>query len=45
MVNMGERFVKFMPDGWTCKTRDGMPSANYENTVLITDEGVEILTL
>lgn len=45
MVNMGERFVKFMPDGWTCKTRDGMPSAHYENTVLITDDGVEILTL
>jgi methionyl aminopeptidase len=45
MVNMGERFVKFMPDGWTCKTRDGMPSAHYENTVLITEDGVEILTL
>ena len=45
MVNMGERNVVFMPDGWTCKTRDGMPSAHYENTVLITDDGVEILTL
>ena len=45
MVNMGERYVVFMSDGWTCKTRDGLPSAHYENTVLITDKGVEILTL
>ena len=45
MVNMGERHVVFLSDGWTCKTRDGLPSAHYENTVLITDEGVEILTL
>ena len=45
MVNMGERYVQFMPDGWTCKTRDGMPSAHYENTVLITEDGIEILTL
>ena len=45
MVNMGERYVTFYPDGWTCKTRDGKPSAHYENTVLITENGVEILTL
>lgn len=45
MVNMGERNVVFLPDGWTCKTRDGMPSAHYENTVLIKEDGVEILTL
>ena len=45
MVNMGERTVKFMSDGWTCKTKDGKPSAHYENTVLITDTGVEILTI
>jgi len=45
MVNMGERYVMFMPDGWTCKTKDGLPSAHYENTVLITENGVEILTL
>lgn len=45
MVNMGERHVIFMPDGWTCKTKDGLPSAHYENTIVITDEGVEILTL
>lgn len=45
MVNMGDKSVVFMPDGWTCKAKDGLPSAHYENTVLITDEGVEILTL
>ena len=45
MVNMGERYVTFYPDGWTCKSRDGKPSAHYENTVLITENGVEILTL
>lgn len=45
MVNMGDRNVVFHSDGWTCKTRDGLPSAHYENTVLITENGVEILTL
>ena len=45
MVNMGDRNVVFHSDGWTCKTRDGLPSAHYENTVLITKDGVEILTL
>ena len=44
MVNMGERNVIFLNDGWTCCTRDGLPSAHYENTVLITETGVEILT-
>ena len=45
MVNMGERNVTFSNNGWTCLTLDGLPSAHYENTVLITDDGVEILTL
>ena len=45
MVNMGDKNVVFMSDGWICKTRDGLPSAHYENTVLITESGVEILTL
>lgn len=45
MVNMGDKNVVFMSDGWTCKTRDGLPAAHYENTVLITENGVEILTL
>ncbi len=45
MVNMGDRHVKFLSDGWTCVTADGLPAAHYENTILITDKGVEILTL
>ncbi len=42
MVNMGTRHV--IIDGWSCKTEDGLPSAHFENTVLITKAGVEILT-
>ncbi len=45
MINAGTFQVEFMPDGWTVKTRDRKPSAHYENTVAITDNGVEILTL
>lgn len=45
MINMGQRYVKFLSDGWGVATKDGMPSAHYENTVLITADGAEILTL
>ena len=45
MINAGSYKVTFMPDGWTVKTIDGKPSAHYENTVVITENGVEILTL
>ena len=43
MINMGTYQVDI--DGWDCITRDKKPSAHYENTVVITDNGVEILTL
>ena len=44
MVNMGSYEVVF--DGmWDVRTADGKPSAHYENTVLITEDGVEILTI
>ena len=43
MVNMGSHHV--IVDGLNCVTRDGLPSAHYENTVVITDNGVEILTV
>lgn len=43
MINMGTFEVDI--NGWDCITRDKMPSAHYENTVVITDNGVEILTL
>lgn len=45
MINMGRFEVDFLSDGWTVETRDKKPSAHYENTVLIRDDGVEILTL
>lgn len=45
MVNMGRKEIWLIEDGWGIITRDGLPSAHYENTVLITKDGVEILTL
>lgn len=45
MINLGDYKVDFMSDGWGVKTKDRLPSAHYENTVVITDNGVEILTL
>lgn len=44
MITLGMRLVDFLPDGWTCVTRDRKPSAHYENTVFITESGPEILT-
>jgi methionyl aminopeptidase len=44
MVNMGSYKVKVEPDGWTVVTSDGMPSAHYEHTILITNGKPEILT-
>ena len=45
MINMGTEKVIVLPDGWTVKTADGSLSAHYENTIAITPEGVQILTL
>jgi len=45
MINMGRFEVDFLSDGWTVETRDKKPSAHYENTVVIREDGVEILTL
>lgn len=46
MINMGAYKVLFnSSDGWTVTTADGKPAAHYENTVLIKEDGVEILTL
>lgn len=44
MINAKGHKVKFDSDGWTCRTFDGSDSAHYENTVLVTDNGCEILT-
>ncbi len=45
MINAGVYQVDFLSDGWAVRTRDKKPSAHYENTIAITDNGVEILTL
>ncbi len=45
MVNAGKRNVKVLPDGWTVVTKDRSLSAQWEHTLLVTDEGCEILTL
>ncbi|WWO95477.1 MAG: type I methionyl aminopeptidase [Candidatus Dasytiphilus stammeri] len=45
MVNAGSYKVRQMKDGWTVKTKDHSLSAQYEHTVLVTNNGCEILTL
>jgi len=44
MINMGTSEVRLLDDGWTVRTVDGMPSAHFEHTVLITKDEPEILT-
>ena len=45
MINMGRADVCWLDDDWTVVTEDGMLSAHYENTVLITEGEPELLTL
>ncbi|HEY5719074.1 MAG TPA: type I methionyl aminopeptidase [Gammaproteobacteria bacterium] len=44
MVNAGKRQVKLLPDNWTVVTKDRSPSAQWEHTLLVTDDGCEVLT-
>jgi methionyl aminopeptidase len=44
MICMGQPDIYIEPDGWTVKTRDGSWSSQFENTVLVTDDGFEVLT-
>jgi hypothetical protein len=45
MINLGTHKVEVLDDDWTVVTKDGLPSAHYENTILITDSEPEILSL
>ncbi len=45
MVNAGRHETKVLADGWTVKTIDGKLCAHYENTIVVTESGYEILTL
>jgi methionyl aminopeptidase len=44
MVNMGTRECEILDNGWTAVTKDGSPSAHFEHTVAIREDGPEILT-
>ena len=44
MINMGSKNVVIEKNGWECRTRDRKPSAHYEHTIVITNDGNEILT-
>jgi methionyl aminopeptidase len=45
MVNLGRAETRELSDGWTAVTRDGKLSAQYEHSVGVTEDGVEIFTL
>ena len=44
MVNAGKRHVRLLPDQWTVVTKDHSLSAQWEHTILVTDDGFEVLT-
>lgn len=45
MIALGDWHVRLLSDGWTAVTVDRKPAAHYENTVIVREDGVEILTL
>lgn len=45
MINLGKHHTRLLKDNWTVVTRDQSLSAQWEHTLLVTDKGVEILTL
>ncbi len=45
MLNIGKRHMKILKDGWTAVTKDRSLSAQWEHTILVTENGYEILTL
>ena len=45
MINIGTHEVDWLDDDWTVVTEDGSLAAHYENTIVITEDGCEILTL
>jgi methionyl aminopeptidase len=44
MINAGKREVKILPDNWTVITKDRSLSAQWEHTILVTEDGFEVLT-
>ena len=45
MVNLGKPDTKILSDNWTAVTKDKSLSAQFEHTVAVTNNGVEVLTL
>lgn len=45
MINIGKPHTRLLPDNWTVVTKDHSLSAQWEHTLLVTDSGVDILTL
>ena len=45
MIALGGWQVRLLPDGWGAVTVDGKPAAHYENTLVVREDGVELLTL
>ncbi|HOX10986.1 MAG TPA: type I methionyl aminopeptidase [Candidatus Moranbacteria bacterium] len=45
MINQGDFRTVIGKDGWVFKTADGSLSAHYENTILVTKKGIEVLTM
>ena len=44
MLNLGTRKIYVLDDDWTIVTRDNKPSAHFEHTIVVRDDGYEILT-
>jgi len=44
MINAGKPHTKLKKDGWTVETKDGRNSAQWEHTLAVTSDGVEVLT-
>jgi len=44
MVNLGTHKVRVLRDGWTAVTADGKPSAHFEHSVVVREDGGEILS-
>jgi methionyl aminopeptidase len=44
MINMGKAAVRVLPDKWTVVAADGLPSAHFEHTILVTEGAPEVLT-
>ena len=45
MVLEGKKDIRVLPDGWTAVSKDHKLTAHYENTVIVTSEGIEIITM